>query len=109
MENLLNDIAAYGFAIAPLALLFIWTIWGNWYTYDLGWMIMSLDIGLWMIAWPNTARHLFHTLNVTTSGWHWYFTCAQYIVLVMMIWRGFKIVKTLFKEDSDDRERELRD
>jgi hypothetical protein len=109
MEVLLNNIASYGFATIPLIIFFVWTIWGNWYTYDLGIMVMVLDLGLWMIDWPNAAHHIFHTLNTSTSSWHWYFTCAEYLVLGMMTWRGTKIIVNLFrKEDIHDSERELR-
>ena len=110
MEVQLNDIAGYGFAIIPLIIFFLWTWKGNWYTYDLGIMMMVLDLGLWMVDWPNAARHIFHSLNTNTSSWHWYFTCAEYLVLGMMTWRGTKIIANLFrKENVDDGERQLRD
>lgn len=102
MEVLLNNIASYGFATVPLIIFFVWTIWGNWYTYDLGIMVMVLDLGLWMIDWPNAIRHIVPNLNVHTSGWQWYFICAEYLVLVMMIWRGAKIITTLFRKESSD-------
>ena|ERR1700744_2759258 len=109
MEVLLNNVAGYGFATVPLIIFFVWSIWGNWYTYDLGIMVMVLDLGLWMIDWPNALRHIIPSLNTHTSGWGWYFTCAEYVVLVMMIWRGTKIITNLFRREStDDSERQLR-
>jgi|HubBroStandDraft_5_1064220.scaffolds.fasta_scaffold87633_4 hypothetical protein len=104
MEVQLNNIAGYGFAVVPLIIFALWTWKGNWYTYDLGIMVMVGDLGLWLIDWPNSAHHIFHSLDVTTSGWRWYFTCAEYLVLVMMTWRGFKIIWNLFKgEEVRDR------
>ncbi len=106
--NLLNTIAAYGFATVPLMIFVVWTIWGNWYTYDLGWMIMVLDLGLWMLDAPSLAHRIIH-LNVATEGWKWYYVFAEYLILAMMIWRGWLVIATLFRKGESDDQRELRD
>lgn len=105
MVDWLNTIAGYGFFTVPLLICFFWTWWGNWYTYNLGWLIMILDLGLWMVDLPSTLHHIFHSLNTATFGWKWYFVIAEYIVLTAMTWRGFVMIKELYqkrKEVADD-------
>lgn len=105
--NLLNNIAAYGFAVVPMVIFFAWTWWGNWYTYDLGIMIMVLDLGLWMLDAPSLAHRIIH-LNPTTDGWRWYYVIAEYLILFSMSWRGWKIISNLFKKGGSDEQRHLR-
>lgn len=91
----LSNIASYGFATIPLIIFVLWTWWGNWYTYDLGWMIMILDLGLWMLDWPSALRHIWH-INTTTLDWRWYFLFAEWIVLVAMTWRGYIVLREVY-------------
>jgi hypothetical protein len=93
--TLLSDIASYGFAIVPLVIFVLWTWFGNWWTYDLGRLIMTLDMGLWAVDWPSTARHIWH-LNTFTNGWKIYFVIAEWIVLVAMTWRGYIVLREVY-------------
>lgn len=99
----LLNAAGWGFFIIPLIIFFVWTWKGNWYTYDLGWMIMILDLGLWAVDLPSTLRHMDHHLNTATLGWEWYYAFAEYVVLAMMAWRGLKVLTTLFKKKEEVR------
>lgn len=91
----LSDIASYGFATVPLFICLFWTWWGNWYTYNIGWLIMILDLGLWLIDWPSVAHHIWH-LNTATDGWRIYYVCAEWVVLVAMSWRGYIILREVY-------------
>lgn len=91
----LSDIASYGFATVPLIIFVLWTWWGNWYTYDVGWMIMILDLGLWMVDWPSCAHHIWH-INVGTNDWRIYFVIAEWIVLAAMASRGYIVLREVF-------------
>jgi len=82
--------------IVPLLIFVFWTWWGNWYTYDFGWMVMIMDLGLWMLDMPIELRRLYH-VRTATSGWQWYFLVAEWIVLLAMTWRGGKVTYTLFR------------
>ena len=95
--TLLNTIASYGFAVVPVLICVFWSWWGNWYTYSLGWFMMILDMGLWMLDMPSMAYHIIH-FNVTTQGWRWYYVFAEYLVLVAMSWRGYIMLSELYKK-----------
>lgn len=102
-----NLVAAYGFATVPLIIFVVWTIKGNWYTYNLGWFIMTLDMGLWMLDVPSIAHRIIH-LNVATDAWRWYYVCAEYLILGAMTLRGWVILSNLFKKEVADGSQELR-
>lgn len=94
LVDLVSNAATYTLAVLPLVVFFTWTRMGNWYTYDVGWMMMTLDIGIWLIDIPAAVHHLVH-FNTATVGWKWYYACAAWVVISMMAWRGLKIYRTL--------------
>jgi hypothetical protein len=100
IAGMLSNIASYGFATVPILIFVLWTWLGNWYTYSLGWMIMILDLGLWMLDMPSTAYHIVH-FNVTTEGWRWYYVCAEWIILVAMTWRGYVMIRELYLKKKE--------
>jgi hypothetical protein len=103
MVEHIDNAAVYYLAVLPIVIFILWTWLGNWYTYSLGWMLMTLDMGLWSIDFPNAMRHLWH-INTGTNGWRWYFASATWLILVSMTWRGIEIIGRLIRDKRERRE-----
>jgi hypothetical protein len=84
----------YYLAVIPLLVFIMWTRFGNWYKYDVGWMLMSVDIGLWALDFPGALHKLFG-IRTSAEGFQIYYTITTWAIALLITWRGAKIYQIL--------------